>query len=185
MNKKILMVVMLSLTLVYFAGCKKEEQPPVPKVSAMPPGMGMAQNEQPVPQGHQMAPGGKLEVVVPANVKGKWDSVQLIVENKETKKTEEYTVKLNSEWIIPGSALKVSVGDFLPDFIMGEGKITSASANLNNPAVGIRITEGNKQLYPAPGKKWGWLWSREELRSAHLFAHPKYNIILKEPVKKG
>jgi len=186
MNKKIVIAVMLSLMLVYFAGCKKkEEQPPAPKVSALSPGMGMTQNEQPaVPQGHQMA-GGKLEVVVPANVKGKWDSVKLLIENKETKKTEEHVVRLNSEWKIPGSNLKVTVGDFLPDFIMDEGKITSASANLNNPAVGLRVTDRDKQIFPLPGKQWGWLWSRKELQSAHPFEHPQYNIMLKEPVKKG
>ncbi|MDP3048472.1 MAG: hypothetical protein Q8N12_03450 [Thermodesulfovibrionales bacterium] len=184
MNKKIVIAVMLSLALVYFTGCKKEEKPPVPKTSAMPQGMGVLPQEHTAPQGHQMMSGGKLQVVVPANVKGKWDSVKLLVETKETKKAEEYTVKLNSEWKIPGSNLKVTIGEFLPDFTMDGDKITSGSSEPNNPAVGIKIAEGGKQIFPASGKQWGWLWSRKELQSIHPFEHPKYNIMLKEPVKK-
>ncbi|MDI6744611.1 MAG: hypothetical protein QMD07_04455 [Thermodesulfovibrionales bacterium] len=184
MSKKVVIAAMLTLALVYSGGCKKKEQQPVPKAPAMPQGMGVLQQEQAVPQGHQMMTGGKLEVVVPANVKGKWDSVRFVVENKETKKTEEYTVKLNSEWKVPASNLKVTVGEFLPDFIMNGSKITSGSGSLNNPAVGIKIMDGDKQIFPAPGKQWGWLWSRKDLQSAHPFEHPRFNIMLKEPVKK-
>ncbi|MCX5717899.1 MAG: hypothetical protein NTW44_06255 [Nitrospirae bacterium] len=35
MNKKIVIAVMLSLAFVYFVGCKKKEQQPVPKAPAM------------------------------------------------------------------------------------------------------------------------------------------------------
>ncbi|MFZ3122599.1 MAG: hypothetical protein WA104_04430 [Thermodesulfovibrionales bacterium] len=185
MNKKIVIAVMLSLALVYFVGCKKKEQQPVPKAPAMPQGMGVLPQEHTAPQGHQMMSGGKLQVVVPDNVKGKWNSVKVLIEEKDTKKVQEYTVKLNSEWKIPGSNLKVTVGEFLPDFTMDGDKITSGSSEPNNPAVGIKIAEGGKQIFPAQGKQWGWLWSRRELQSVHPFEHPKYNIILKEPVKNG
>ena len=189
MNKKIVMAVMLSLALVYFAGCKKKEQQPVPKAPAMPPAMGVLPQEQTAPQGRQMMSGGmsggKVQVVVPEIIKGKWSSVKLLIEDKEAKKVQEYTVKLNSEWKIPGSNLNVTVGEFLPDFTMDGDKITSGSGGLNNPALGIKVTEGGKQIFPAPGKQWGWLWSRKELQSMHPFEHPKYNIMLKEPVKKG
>ena len=184
MNKKIVIAVMLSLALVYLGGCKKKEQQPVPKSPAMPQGMGVLPQEQAAPQGHQMMSGGKLEVVVPDNIKGKWSSVKLLVEDRETKKTDEYTVKLNSEWKVPDSNLKVTVGEFLPDFIMNGSKITSGSGELNNPAVGIKVTDGDKQIFPAPGKQWGWLWSRKDLQSAHPFEHPRFNIMLKEPGKK-
>jgi len=185
MNKKIVIALMLSLALVYLAGCKKKEQQPVPKASAMPQGLGALPQEQAVPQGHQMMSGGKLQVVVPANVKGKWSSVKFLIEDRYAKKAQEYTVKLNSEWKIPGSNLKVTVGEFLPDFTMDGSKITSGSGELNNPAVGIKVTDGDKQIFPAQGKQWGWLWARKELQSIHPFEHPKYNIILKEPMKKG
>ncbi|MCG2813612.1 MAG: hypothetical protein L6245_02930, partial [Thermodesulfovibrionales bacterium] len=86
MNKKIVIAVMLSLALVYFGGCKKKEQQPVPKAPAMPQGMGVLPQGQAAPQGHQMMSGGKLEVVVPKIIKGKWSSVKLLVEEKDTKK---------------------------------------------------------------------------------------------------
>ena len=85
---------------------------------------------------------------------------------------------------MPDSNLKVTVGEFLPDFIMNGSKITSGSGELNNPAVGIKVTDGDKQIFPAPGKQWGWLWSRKDLQSAHPFEHPRFNIMLKEPGKK-
>jgi len=183
MNRK-LMVVALSILLVGAFACKKKEQQPVPKAPAMPPAMGVLPQEQAAPQGHQMMSGGKLQVVVPANVKGKWSSVKLLIEDREAKKIQEYTVKLNSELKIPGSNLIVTVGEFLPDFIMDGSKITSGSGELNNPAVGIKVADGDKQIFPAPGKQWGWLWSRKELQSAHPFEHPRFNIMMKEPVKK-
>ena len=94
MNKKIVIAVILSLALVYFAGCKKKEQQPVPKAQAMPQGMGVLPQEQEAPQGHQMMSGGKLQVVVPANVKGKWSSVKLLIEDREAKKYRN--IRLNS-----------------------------------------------------------------------------------------
>jgi hypothetical protein len=192
MNKK-LMVVALSIMLAGSFACKKKEQQPVPQapgmgsptqgMGALPPG-----HSQPGGQGGQQGitmPKGELQIVVPSNVKGKWSAVKIVVEDKTTKKAQEYTVKLNSEWKIPGSNLKVTVGEFLPDFTMDGSKITSGSGDLNNPAVGIEVTDGDKQIFPAQGKQWGWLWSRKELQSIHPFEHPKYNIMLKEPVKKG
>ncbi|MDO8746385.1 MAG: hypothetical protein Q7J70_01830 [Thermodesulfovibrionales bacterium] len=184
MNRK-LMAVALSILFVVAFACKKKEQQPIPQALGMPPAMGVLPQELASPQGHQMMSGGKLQVVVPDNVKGKWNSVKVLIEEKDTKKVQEYTVKLNSEWKIPGSNLKVTVGEFLPDFTMDGDKITSGSSELNNPAVGIKVTDGEKQIFPAQGKQWGWLWSRKELQSAHPFEHPKYNILLKEPVKKG
>ncbi|MDP2277153.1 MAG: hypothetical protein Q8K51_02915 [Nitrospirota bacterium] len=186
MNRK-LMAVALSILLVVAFACKKKEQQPVPKAPAMPPamGVGVLPQEQTAPQGRQMMSGGKVQVVVPDNIKGKWSSVKLLIEDKEAKKAQEYTVKLNSEWKIPGSNLNLTVGDFLPNFTMDGDKITSGSGELNNPALGIKVTEGGKQIFPAPGKQWGWLWSRKELQSMHPFEHSKYNIMLKEPVKKG
>ena len=75
-------------------GCKKKEQQPVPKTAAMPQGMGVLPQEQEAPQGHQMMSGGKLQVVVPANVKGKWSSVKLLIEDREAKKYRN--IRLNS-----------------------------------------------------------------------------------------
>jgi len=160
-------------------GCKKKEQQPVPQAPQMAPGA--------MPPGGQMPPGhggpgmnvpkGELSVTVPDSVKGKWSAVKLVVEDKATKKKQEITVNLNSETKIPNSNLKIAVGDFLPEFRMDAQTITSASNVPNNPAVRVKVFEGDKEIFK------GWLYSK--FPTIHPFEHPKYGLALKEGVKKG
>ena len=92
-------------------------------------------------------------------------------------------MKLNSDFSVPNSNLKISVGEFLPDFKMEGLTLTSVSNQPNNPVLSIRVFEDGKQIFPAPGRQWGWLFAK--VPSIHPFEHPKYGIILKEGVKKG
>ena len=198
------------IVTIAFSACKKKEtQPPVPQTpgpmapGVMPPGnmpLGPAAPGQ-MPQGPGMqgpispggqeqfmgpgmaVPRGKSHVVIPDSVKGQWSEAKIIFEDKIAKKTQEYAVKLNSDFKIPNSNLKITVGEFLPDFRMEGLTLTSASNQPNNPALGIKVFENDKQIFPAPGKQWGWLFSK--IPSIHPFNHPKYKIILKEGVKKG
>ncbi|MBI4689505.1 MAG: DUF2155 domain-containing protein [Nitrospirae bacterium] len=186
MNKKFLVValsVALSVILVGSFACKKKEEP-VPQAPGMgAPGMGALPPGHPIPGGGQGAPGGvvmpkgDLQVIVPANVKGKWSAVKIVIEDKVSKKTQEYAVKLNSELKIPNSDLKISVGEFMPDFRMDANTITSATNNPNNPAVSIKVFEGNNEIFK------GWLYSK--FPAIHPFEHPKVGLTLKEGVKKG
>jgi hypothetical protein len=202
---KRILAISLGVALVLSLGlgaCKKKEEQPVPQAPQMPHGMapGMAPGMPPqmAPGGApQMRPGGapgqptlnipkgETKLVVPESLKGKWSAVKIVVTDKGTQKSDEYTVKLNSEFKIPSSNLKIAVGDFLPDFRMEGTTVTSASDEPKNPAVGVKIFEADKQIFPAPGKKWGWLYAKPELRGIHPFEHPKYSIFLKEAVKKG
>lgn len=169
MNKKVVAVACTLMLAVSVNACKKKESPtPAPHGPA--PGV--------------MMPRGETQVVVPENVKGKWSAVKIIVEDKVANKTQEYTVNLNSDFTIPNSNIRIAVGDFLPDFRMDGLTLTSRSNEPNNPAVGIRVLEGDKQIFPAPGKQWGWLFSK--LPAIHPFEHPKYGLTLKEGIaKKG
>jgi hypothetical protein len=133
------------------------------------------------PQG--MMQKGPTKVVLPESVKGKWTAAKIIIEDKSTKTKQEYAVKLNSDFAVPNSSLKIHVGEFLPDFRMDGMNLTSGSNEPKNPALGIRVSENNKQIFPAPGKQWGWLFAK--VPSIHPFEHAKYGIILKEGVKKG
>jgi hypothetical protein len=128
-------------------------------------------------------PKGETKIVMPDAVKGQWKAVVLQVESKATKKTAEYTVNLNSDFKVPNSNLKITVGDFLPDFRMNGLEMTSTSNDPNNPAVGVRIFDGSNQVFPAPGKKWGWLYAK--FPTMHPFEHPDFSILLKGGVKKG
>ncbi|MCL5023907.1 MAG: hypothetical protein M1497_11185, partial [Nitrospirae bacterium] len=165
------LAISMAVALVFSLGvgaCKKKEEQPVPQSQQMPPAGQMPPGVQAGPAG-QMPPGHapaglnvpkELKIVVPGDVKSKWSAVKIVIEDKASKKKQEMTVKLDSEFKIPNSDIKVAVGDFIPDFRMNGDTITSASNEPNNPAVGIKVFEGGKQIFPAPGKKWGWLYSK-------------------------
>ena len=213
MNKKILLLALCFALVFSLGACKKKETAPaVPQTPGavapgpvmppgqvqpgqMPPGqvqpgqmppIQMQPGQMPPPGMQQpggMMPRGKAHVLVPNSVKGKWSGAKIIVEDKLTKTKHEYTVKLDSDFKIPNTDLNMHVGDFLPDFRMDGLNLTSASSEPINPALAIRVFEKGKQIFPAPGKEWGWLFAR--LPSVHPFEHQKYGIILKEGVKKG
>jgi len=196
-------VVIVSIMLTgLVAGCKKGEEHPATSMPqpAAPMGqapqqmpaapMGLAPQQMPAaPMGQMplqapmpphgdaagMAPKVEKTIVVPAEVKGKWSKVVLDVVNKESKKSGEYTVRLNSEFKIPSTDLKIKVGDFLPDFRMNGNTLTSASNQPNNPAVKVEVFEGGKSIFK------GWLYSKYP--TMHPFEHPTYAITLKEGIK--
>jgi len=196
MKEKVLVLILCLAVALPFSACKKKEtQPPVPQseepVSSGPIPSGPVMPGQMPPSGQMppeaqqsaggMMPRGKSRVIVPDSVKKEWSAAKIIFEDKVSKTRQEYVVKLNSDFNIPNSNLKIRVGDFLPDFKMEGLTLTSASNQPNNPALGIRVFENEKQIFPAPGKQWGWLFSK--VPSIHPFEHPKYSIILKEGVK--
>lgn len=172
--KKLSIIVVAVVSLAMFGfGCKKKEQQPVPQAPGQMQGMPGQMPGQP-PHGN-MGPKTEKAIVIPDDVKGKWKKVVLIFEDKTTKKTSELTVKVGSEAEISGTGLKVAVGDFLPEFIMSESKITSASNEPKNPAVRVEVFENQKSIFK------GWLYSKYP--TVHPFEHGRYNIILKEGLK--
>ncbi|PKL51861.1 MAG: DUF2155 domain-containing protein [Nitrospira bacterium HGW-Nitrospira-1] len=194
--KKQILAVVCSLTLLLAAGAcrKKEEKPPVPQAGMPGQEQGFPQVQQPampgqqpampgqqqgVPQGQMniVVPKAQKTIVVPDSVKGKWKGVILVVSDKKANKQHEYTINLNSDLKIPNSNLKVSVGEYLPDFRMDGLNITSASNEPNNPAVGVKVFEHDEEIFK------GWLYSK--FPTMHPFEHPNYSIVLKGGVKKG
>lgn len=187
--KKLLALTLVVMVVTAFA-CRKKEEQPVPQAPGAgapemgapqgpiaAPGMGAPQQPMMGTQGAGMVPKGGLKIVVPENVKGKWSGIRLVVTDKTTNKSQEYEVKLNSDFKIPNSNLKVAVGEFLPDFKMGAEGITSSSNEPNNPAVNIKVFEGGQEIFK------GWLYSN--FPTIHPFEHPKFRLGLKEGVKKG
>jgi len=191
--KRKIMVLACSIALLLAAGaCKKKQEQPVPQTNIpgqqMPAGQPGQPGMPPAQPGMQpgqniVMPKGETKIVMPDAVKGQWKAVVLQVESKATKKTAEYTVNLNSDFKVPNSNLKITVGEFLPDFRMNGLEMTSTTNEPNNPAVGVRIFDGSKQVFPAPGKKWGWLYAK--FPTMHPFEHPDFSIVLKSGVKKG
>lgn len=175
MRKTLLIVLCAVLALSIGACNKKKEEKPL--TTTMPGATGMEQpNFQPTPPGHAVTK-TERKVVVPDNVKGKWSAVKVMLEDKSSKKIQELTIKLNSEYKVPNTDLRLVVGEFLPDFRMDAGTITSASNELNNPAVAVKVYEGDKEIFK------GWLYMK--FPTIHPFDHPKYGLTLKEGIKKG
>jgi hypothetical protein len=189
------LVCLLSVAILGL-GCKKKEEQAIPRAPVTPqapeqtpqtPGQPPQAMQQPAqqPQAQKqpgqaaphgtMAPKTEKSVVVPDDVKKKWNKVKLVLEDKNTKKTTEYAIKLGSDFEFPGTDLKVSVGEFLPDFRMDEGSITSASSEPNNPAVRVEVFEKGKSVFK------GWLYVK--FPAVHPFEHQRYNITFKEAVK--
>lgn len=173
--KKSFLIFLGAMLILSMGACKKKEEKPLP--TTMQGASGMQQPDlQPTPPGHSVVK-TERKVVVPESVKGKWSAVKILFEDKGSKKAQELTVKLNSEYKIPNTDLKLVVGDFLPDFRMDAGIITSASNELNNPAVAVKVYEGDREIFK------GWLYMK--FPTIHPFEHPKYGLTLKEGIKKG
>ncbi|RJQ56370.1 MAG: hypothetical protein C4526_01985 [Nitrospiraceae bacterium] len=192
--KKVLSVLVAGMMMLTAASCKKKEEQPKPEAvpqqtmqhSAVPEGpiIDSPMPQPPAPGHGASGPKVEFQVVVSQEVKERWSAVRFIIEDKAKNSKQELSAPINGEVKIPDSNLTVKVGPFLPDFKMAGDTITSASGDLNNPAVGVVIYENGKQIFPEPGKKWGWLWSRKELQMMHPFQHERFTLALKEGINK-
>lgn len=140
-----------------------------------PQGSPQASSGPSAPTGHPQTSATGRSVRVPDNVKGKWQAVKLRVEEKSGgKPAQVFTVRLGAQVAIPGSQLRVRVGDFLPALQVSGGEVTSASNEPTNPAVLVTVSEGGKETFR------GWLFSK--FPEMQPFEHPTYRITLVEGV---
>ncbi|MBI4824057.1 MAG: DUF2155 domain-containing protein [Nitrospirae bacterium] len=164
---KILSLIVSIAVVLSVVSCKKKEEPAPIAPATEGPGV--------------MMPSQPMQIVVPDNVKGAWSSVKITIEDKPAKTLKDVIIKIGSEYKVPGSNLNIKVGAFLPDFKMEGAFITSASNQPNQPAVAVRVLDGDKQIFPEPGKDWGWLFSK--LPAIHPFQHERFMLSLKEGIK--
>ncbi len=148
-----------------------------------PPGMGQGGAGMGQP-GAGMGMGGGMgqaggppkQVVVPDSVKKMWPAVKILVKKLNAKDDGKIIeVKAGQKVDVPGSTLKVEVGQYLPDFFMDGASITSKSDVQINPTVRMTIFDGSKQIYSG--------WAFEKYPEAHAFTHPEYSITLAGGVK--
>ncbi len=172
---KLRLIVLIAVLALMFsvAGCSKQEDAPITKggSSGVPEGHPATGSEG---QGPMIVP--VSEVVVPDDVKATWGAAVISIEDKGKGEIKDVTIPLNSDYTIPGSALKITVGDFLPDFRMTEAIITSNSNEPNNPAIKVTVTEADAELFS------GWLYAR--FPAIHPFQNDNYALTLKSGVKK-
>ena len=111
------------------------------------------------------------KIVIPSEVEGKWSAVKILVRNK---KDEElggvHTLKLGTSFIPAGSGLKVTIGPFLPNFMMDQKTYTSIGDELLNPAVQLIVEEAGKIIYKG--------WAFKKFPSMYEFDHKLISIEL-------
>lgn len=173
-------IVIAGVALSMFAiGCERKEQPaleaPVQPTQQLPMQQAPLFTPPTSPNGNM---GARIErtVVVSEDIKATWRSVKLFFEDRALKKSSEYVVNIGSEFNVPDTKLKIVVGEFLPDFTMGNSTITSNSNKPDNPAVRIEIFDDGASIFK------GWLFAN--LPTVHPFEHERYKLILKEGLKK-
>jgi hypothetical protein len=187
----VLFILLICFFLLFITGCDREKQDkPVPKAKENPfmftpekagkiAQQEAAKPEEPRSSAQPQSPHGDVKtskkIVVPGDVKGKWHAVMLVIEDKVTGKSKDVQAKISSSIEMPGTGLKVNVGEFLPDFTMHGTKITSKSNEPRNPAVQVEVFEKGQGIFK------GWLYSR--FPDIHPFEHERYRLTLKEGIK--
>jgi hypothetical protein len=110
-------------------------------------------------------------VVVPQEVEGQWKAVKIRVRNKiDESKNSMKTVSLGDSFEIDGSAIKVTVGHFMPNFVMTQKNYSSKGNELTNPAVRLVVEENGKTLYE------GWAFAKYP--TMYAFEHDKFALQL-------
>ena len=110
-------------------------------------------------------------VVVPDESDGKWKAVKLLIENKKDVGLNEMkTITLGSSFVLGDSGIKVTVGPFLPNFVMSQKAYTSNGNELTNPAVQLVVKQNGKTLYT------GWAFAKYP--TMYAFEHEDFALKL-------
>ncbi len=111
------------------------------------------------------------KIVVPSEIEGKWNAVKILVRNKEDEELGGvHTLSLGSSFTPVGSGLIVTVGPFLPNFMMDQKTYTSIGNEPLNPAVQLIVEEAGKIIYK------GWVFKK--FPSMYEFEHQLISIEL-------
>ncbi|UCF30963.1 MAG: DUF2155 domain-containing protein [bacterium] len=155
-----LVAVMAALSMVVLSGCQKKAQEIPLEEEIM--------EEVPMPQ-------VPSTVMIPEEIAGKWKAVVLELTDKDTNEVSEITVNIGETIPLADTGLSVFVEAFLPSFTMAGDVFTSSSADLNNPAARIKVTDSQ-------GQELFYKWLFALYPATHPFEHPKYALILKDYV---
>jgi hypothetical protein len=111
------------------------------------------------------------EVVIPDETDGKWKAVKLLIKNKkERDRNKKKTIILGSSFELEDTGIKVTVGPFLPNFVMNQKTYTSRGNELTNPAVQLLVKQNGKILYT------GWAFAKYP--EMYAFEHEHFALQL-------
>jgi len=106
-------------------------------------------------------------IAVPNEVEGQWKAVKIMVRNKiDESRSSMKTASLGSSFNLDGSGIKVTVGPFMPNFVMTKKNYSSNGNELINPAVRLLVEENGKILYE------GWAFAKYP--TMYAFEHDEF-----------
>ena len=115
------------------------------------------------------------KILVPSKVEEKWKAVKIMVRSKVDEELGGIqTLELGSSFIPSGTELKVTLGPFLPNFMMDKTTYTSIGIEVLNPAVKLIVEEMGKVIYK------GWIFKK--FPSMYAFEHHLISIELLEAI---
>ncbi len=174
MKKTLLFILSVSVMFSIF-GCDKSQDKPAATTKSSAKQGPIIDIPSSAPGNGEITERPQFNIVVPPEVKEQWTAVTIVVEDKIDNKESSFTVGIGEEIKVPDSKLVIKIGPFLPDFKMSGTVITSASAEPNNPAVGIKIFEDDQLIFP-PAGEWGWIYAK--FPKIHSFQHDRYGFVL-------
>ena len=111
------------------------------------------------------------EIVVPQEVEGQWKAVKIMVRNKiDESRNSMKMITLGDSFELDGSAIKVTIGPFMPNFVMTQKSYSSKGNELTNPAVRLIVEESGKILYE------GWAFAKYP--TMYAFEHDEFALQL-------
>jgi hypothetical protein len=111
------------------------------------------------------------EIVVPSEVQGRWKAVKILVRDKKDAESGKMLIAdLGTSFIPEDSGLKVTVGPFLPNFVMDATSYTSKGNEELNPAVQLIVEENGKIIYKG--------WAFKKFPTMYAFEHDEYSLEL-------
>ena len=126
--------------------------------------------------GGGMHSGGGInaEITLDPEIADDWKAIRVRVVNLESMDETFHNIAIGEEAPLGDTGLTLRAITFVPDFVMGETGITSRSAEPQNPAARVVITEEGKADYE------GWLFGA--MPEIHAYPHESYGVVLVEGI---
>ena len=121
-----------------------------------------------------MMAGLNTDIAIDPEIIDSWSGVRIRVTERETGEEQNFEIQIGAADLLGDTGLVLSVESFIPDFIMDEDGITNRSAETDNPAARVIISEDGVADYE------GWLFAK--MSEIHPYPHARYEVLLVEGV---
>lgn len=118
--------------------------------------------------------GLNTEINVEPEIIAAWSGIAVQVVEGESGSAKRFAVGLGESVELGETGLTLTAEAFIPDFVMDDDGITSRSADANNPAARVVISEEGVDDYE------GWLFAA--MPEIHPFPHARYQVLLVEGI---